>query len=81
MDKDNFNIKKDRIYETLNSFLMKEDLEDETKKSLLKLSSLLNQYTYENQNQMKGTLSHLVIDSLDLNYDICETIIKFDNSI
>lgn len=81
MNKDDFNNIKNKFLDTLKTLLIKDDLEDQTKKSILRLSSILNNYTFENRNQMKGTLSHTIVDSIDFNHDVCEDLIEFDKSI
>jgi len=57
------------------------ELNFQDKSSLNLILRLLDDYTYENRLQKKGLLSHTIIDSMELNYDIGEKIIKFDNDI
>lgn len=60
---------------------MDKDICDKDKKSLDKLFHVLNEYSFDNRLQKKGSLTYIIIDSLDLNYSLGEQFIIFDNEI
>jgi hypothetical protein len=45
------------------------------------LLQILTSYTFENRLGMKGTLSRIMVDSLDLPYALGEKVIQFDKAI
>lgn len=45
------------------------------------LVSILNQYTYRNRLEMKGLISHTILDSLEIDDIIAEEFLKFDQKI
>ena len=81
MEKISFLNYKENLNKLIQDFLANDSLEENTKASLIKLSEILNQYSFENRLDKKGLLSHTIIDSLELNYSFGEKFIMFDNSI
>ena len=57
------------------------NLDDMERISLKQLADILNEYTFFNRLEMKGTLGHTITDSLTLDYSIGEKFIQFDNNL
>lgn len=66
--------------EHLKQFLEKK-LQDSKNRSLWKAIEILNLYHFDNRLNQKGTLTHFILDSAELDYSIGEKIIEFDKSI
>ncbi|MBB2951156.1 hypothetical protein FHR29_001888 [Sphingobacterium sp. JUb56] len=81
MDISVFTEKKQNLIDIVICALNKNEVSEQERESLNTLLDIVNQYTYKNRLQKKGFLSHLIIDSLDLEYSYGENFIKFDNEI
>ena len=46
-----------------------------------RLLSILKDYAFQDRFKMKGTLTHTIIDSLNLDYSIAAEFLKFDEDI
>lgn len=66
--------------ENLIRFL-NEKLKETENRSLKKTIEILSFYDFSNRLEQKGTLTHFIIDSSELDYSIGEKIIGFDNYI
>ena len=76
-----FDKQREKLLVTISNRLESINLNEVEKMSLHQVISTLGDYTYLNRLEMKGILSHQVIDSLTLDYSIAEKIIEFDNCI
>lgn len=81
MTRKEFSEKKQSLLSMIQEKLMEKDICDKDKKSLDKLFHVLNEYSFENRHQKKGSLTYTIIDSLELNYSLGEQFIIFDNEI
>jgi|APEBP8051072266_1049373.scaffolds.fasta_scaffold07510_3 hypothetical protein len=81
MDREIFIKRKDSLISLIKNSLSKTFISEQDRVSLVKVLELLNQYSFENRLQMKGLLSHTIIDSLELDYSLGEKFIAFDNDI
>lgn len=78
MNQEYFTYKKNKLICFLKESL---DQEKNKKDSLIKLLAILDNYTFKNRLEIKGTLSHTVVDSLEIDFSLGEKIINFDNEI
>ncbi len=78
---DGFNKQKDDLLLIIKNRLKSPNLNEIEKESLNKLMKIMNEYTFINRLEMKGVLSHAIVDSLTLDYSIGEKFIEFDNRI
>jgi len=81
MRKEDFNKRKENLLLFVNKISNKTELNDSDKTSLNKLTEVLGKYNFENRLEIKGLISRVIIDSLELDYSIGEKFIEFDNSI
>lgn len=81
MNIETFVKRKESLTSLIKESLVKMDISEQDRVSLIKLLELLNQYSFENRLQQKGLLSHTIIDSLELDYSFGEKFITFDNDI
>jgi hypothetical protein len=81
MDKVIFEGKKQNLINLINVLLKEESCNKQAIDSLNHVLFILGKYTFEDRLQVKGLLSHTLIDSLELNYSLGEKFIKFDNDI
>jgi predicted ArsR family transcriptional regulator len=70
-----------RKKELINQYSNLDQVSKQNQEALKKLLEILNEYSFENRLQMKGTLSHTIIDSLDLDATLGEKFMKFDDTI
>jgi hypothetical protein len=80
MEKQNFLKPQEELMEMLNNCLSKQD-STYHRPSIMEAIEVLSKYNFENRLKMKGLLTHTVIDSLQLPYNIAELIVKFDQQI
>ena len=80
MQQDLFNQRKNNLINELSERLEKSCSETE-RKELKLVIAILHQYTYSNRLQKKGMVSHFLIDSSNLDYEIGDPIIMFDKCI
>lgn len=81
MRQEDFNKQKEELLIFIKKLFNNTVLNDSDKTSLIKLTEILNEYTFENRLEVKGVISRTIIDSLDLDYSIGEKFIEFDNRI
>jgi len=81
MDKKSFMDSKKGLVSLIQELMANPNVIKNEENSLIKILEILNQYTYENRLELKGLLSHTIIDSLELDYALAERLILFDNSI
>ena len=81
MKKEEFDKKKEILLNLVNEELSKINLIPIERKSLEQLIKLMDKYSFENKNDMKGVLSRTIIDSLQINYALGEKFIQFENSL
>jgi predicted ArsR family transcriptional regulator len=70
-----------RKKELINQYSNLDQVSKQNQEALKKLLEILNEYSFENRLQMKGTLSHTIIDSLDLDATLGEKFMEFDDTI
>ncbi|NOU62358.1 hypothetical protein [Marinifilum caeruleilacunae] len=81
MKKEDFIKQKENLLVFVTKVSKTKELKESDKISLVKLTAILNEYTFENRIEIKGLLSRIIIDSLELDYSIGEKFIEFDNNI
>lgn len=81
MDAEIFMKRKEELIKLINQHSNRNQTNSQNEEALKNLLKILNQYSFENRVQMKGTLSHTIIDSLDLDYTLGEEFINFDDNI
>ncbi|WLD23638.1 hypothetical protein NU10_13165 [Flavobacterium dauae] len=54
---------------------------EDKKREILIIKEILHQYTFANRLKKKGALSYIIIDSLNLDYNLGDIIIGFDKNI
>ena len=67
----------ERILEKLNSFRGN----DFELYSLKRIKKVIESYTYENRLERKGLVTRIIIDNLELDNNLGEQIMKFDEFI
>ncbi|MDI1257330.1 MAG: hypothetical protein PSV16_14645 [Flavobacterium sp.] len=81
MTKEVFTERKSELVNLINHYLNFDEINWQYKNDLKILLEILTQYSYENKLQMKGTLTHTIIDSLQLDYTLGEKFIQFDKDL
>lgn len=81
MDEKSFLDNKKNLERLIGELLIRNDLIETEKDSLIRVMEILDQYNYEDRLELKGLLSHTVVDSLQLDYSLAEKLIMFDKSI
>lgn len=82
MDKEIFLNKKNKLSKEVNYQIENCDLNDFQLLSLKKVLDIIDkQYDFENRLKIKGYLTRIIIDSLDIDYNLGEKLIEFDNHI
>ena len=81
MTKDSFLQRKQTILATIQKRIDSCNETDRELNSLKEVLRILDDYTYENRIKYKGLVTRVLIDSLQLDYQIGELVIVFDNSI
>ncbi|WP_257666485.1 hypothetical protein [Parapedobacter tibetensis] len=81
MNEEEFEAKKKELISIVAASIHQNNISGEREASLIRLLEILYQYSFENRFQVKGLLSHTIVDSLNLEYSLGEKIIKFDHDI
>ena len=76
-----FTERKNELVSLINHYLNFDDINGQYKNDLKILLEILTQYLFENRLQMKGSLTHTIIDSLEIDYNLGEKFIQFDKNI
>lgn len=76
-----FNRRKDDLLSIVKNRLATPDLSDTERTSLNQLIKVMNEYTFANRLEIKGFLSHVIVDSLTVDYSVGDKFIEFDNHI
>lgn len=80
MTREAFAVYKQRLGTSVNDLINK-TITEEQKSSLVRLLKVLDQYSFENRLNVKGLLSHTIVDSLELDHSLAEEFLRFDNDI
>ena len=81
MTQEIFTQNKNNLIAQINHWVSLSEVNEQYKHALAKLLPILNEYSYENRLKLKGTLSHTIIDSLELDYAMGEKFLEFDKNI
>lgn len=81
MTKENFTRAKDSIVSKIKLALSEVGESVRKKEDLRLLLDVINQYSFENRFEMKGVLSHTIVDSLEIEYSLADEIMSFDKRI
>lgn len=81
MNKDFFELRKAQLIQAIHAQVEVGLLSETELADLTLLSKILNDYTYASRLLNKGTLSHVIIDSIQLDNDFLESFLWFDKSI
>ena len=81
MIKEEYKTKKETLLELVKDKLANVYLTEREETSLNKLLEIMKRYEYENRIEIKGLISRVIVDSLEIDYSIGEKFIEFDNSI
>ena len=81
MDKKTFLKMKEKLFKLTDEVVISETASDKDKEAVVRLSNILKDYYYENRLRIKGRLTRAIIDSLELDYEIGDRFIDFDNFI
>jgi len=80
-NKDSFDKRKHNLSTLIEDRINAKDISAIERSSLLKLRELIREYTFLNRFEMKGILSHTIVDSLTLDYSLASQFIEFDEAI
>ena len=82
MSKEEFVMQKRLVARLLNEEnVNNENLTESMRESINTLLDVLKSYQYDNRLKIKGLISRIVIDSVELNSTICEQLVSFDQQI
>ena len=81
MQEDNFVIAKAHLLEILYLRLNTTPVSTTEHREILTVVEIVNEYSYINILRKKGSLTRIIIDSLNLDYALADLIIQFDHSI
>lgn len=81
MQENNFVIVKAHLLEILYFRLNNTPVSTTEHREILKVIEIVNEYSYINRLRKKGRLARIIVDSLNLDYELGDLIIKFDHSI
>ncbi len=74
--------RKDVLLKDLKEYSAFKKLTQSEEESVTLLKEILiNEYTLENRMKVKGLLSRVIVDSVDLPYDFTEKFIVFDQNL
>ena len=81
MQENNFVIAKAHLLEILYLRLNTTPVSTTEHREILTVVEIVNEYTYRNRLRKKGRLTRIIIDSLNLDYQLADVIIQFDKRI
>ena len=82
MEKEQYNSLKLILENSIKNSLENKNIKQDEKKSLIELMDILKKdYTYEKRLNVKGSITRMIIDCLEIEYSIGDKIIVFDNNI
>jgi len=81
MQENNFVIAKAHLLEILYFRLNNTPVSTTEHREILTVIEIVNEYSYINRLQQKGRLARIIVDSLNLDYELGDLIIKFDQRI
>lgn len=81
MQENNFVIAKAHLLEILYFRLNNTPVSATEHLGILKVIEIVNEYSYINRLRKKGRLARIIVDSLNLDYELADVIIQFDHSI
>lgn len=81
MQENNFVIAKAHLLEILYFRLNNTPVSTTEHREILTVIQIVNEYSYINRLRKKGNLTRIIIDSLNLDYELGDLIIKFDQRI
>ena len=81
MQENNFVIAKAHLLEILYFRLNNTPVSTTDHREILKVIEIVNEYSYINRLRKKGSLTRIIIDSLNLDYELADVIIQFDQRI
>ncbi|QKJ31688.1 hypothetical protein HQ865_18595 [Mucilaginibacter mali] len=80
MERQIFETQKQALIKLIDEYLTQKH-SIEHKAGLYHILGIINQHTYDNRLHLKGTITHTIIDSLQLDYLLGEKLIRFDENI
>jgi len=81
LQENNFVIAKAHLLEILYFRLNNTPVSTTDHREILKVIEIVNEYSYINRLRKKGSLTRIIIDSLNLDYELADVIIQFDQRI
>lgn len=81
MQENNFVIAKAHLLEILYFRLNNTPVSTTEHREILTVIQIVNEYSYINRLQQKGRLARIIIDSLNLDSELADLIIQFDQRI
>lgn len=81
MQENNFVIAKAHLLEILYFRLNNTPVSTTDHREILTVIEIVNEYSYINRLRKKGSLTRIIIDSLNLDYELADVIIQFDQRI
>ncbi len=81
MQENNFVIAKAHLLELLYFRLKNTPVSTTEHHEILKVIQIVKEYSYINRLQQKGRLARIIVDSINLDYELGDLIIQFDQRI
>jgi len=81
LQENNFVIAKAHLLEILYFRLNNTPVSTTDHREILTVIEIVNEYSYINRLRKKGSLTRIIIDSLNLDYELADVIIQFDQRI
>jgi len=81
MNEAQFLAQKGSLNSLIADYLAQKDIDLTSKSNCIRLLAILDKYTFNNRFEMKGLLSHTIVDSIELDYSITEKFMYFDKHI
>lgn len=81
MTQEQFNIYKNRLIGAIDKRASVSGINMKERADLATLLDILGQYTFESRIAKKGILSRILVDSLEVDYELGEQVHLFDHSL
>lgn len=81
MQENKFVIAKAHLLELLYFRLKNTPVSNTAHHEIITVIQIVNEYSYINRLQQKGRLARIIVDSLNLDYELGDLIIQFDQRI
>lgn len=81
MEKGYFEKRKRELIDKLNFYIANNQIDGNEEEDYIIMLGILDELTFENRLQIKGSIAHTIVDSLNIHQDLGSELILFDGSI